>query len=256
MNFSQFLFEFLKKEGHATLPGFGVFSLKTAHAFLDKDGKNILPPGLEIAFDNNAEVENQTFVNFLAKEKGMPFNDAQAEIKKQVDFWNLTLEKEGTLTVENFGTFSIDDSKVHFKQTRTGPVSPDFYGLEEINISEIKKPAAIKDRNKPRAYRFSKSLVWVLPLLAAIAALAYFGLTQPEMLFGKRSFAEDIKSTPVSQPAVQPLKKDTLQNQNPVLDSTGTDSLTTAAAAVSAKKWSSKKYPKSKWQNQKKRRNP
>ncbi|MGV8914212.1 MAG: hypothetical protein ACOH1X_02060 [Kaistella sp.] len=259
MNFSQLLFGFLKKQGRASVPGFGVFSLKTAHAILDKEEKNILPPGLEMSFINNAEDSDQSFAEFLASSNGISFSAAEAEIKKQVTFWNLTLEKEGSLYIPNFGNFFLDDSKVHFKEERNENLSPDFYGLEEINISEIKKARLPKTSAKENSYSFPKSVYWVLPLVLGVLALTYFGITQPEKIFGKKSFPNGLKDLPEKKSEAVSVKKNSAKVDSTTIDSAKADSLKSALIVPKApvKKWSSKKYSKNKWtKKSKKRRNP
>ncbi len=259
MNFSQLLFGFLKKQGRASVPGFGVFSLKTAHAILDKEEKNILPPGLEMSFSTDAGDSDQSFAEYFSSQKGISVSAAEAEIKQQVTFWNLTLEKEGSLSVPDFGTFFLDDSKIHFKEDRNENLSPDFYGLEEINISEIKKARLPKTSTKENSYSFPKSVYWVLPLVLGVLALTYFGITQPEKIFGKKSFPNGLEELPEKKAATVSLKKDSAKVDSTAIDSAKADSLKSAVAVpkTPAKKWSSKNYSKNKWtKKSKKHRNP
>lgn len=252
MNFSLFLLEFLKKEGSVSLPGFGTFYLHTINAVLDKEGKNILPPGAEIAFKTDISAQDHSFVNYLADQKKIPLIEAEIEIRKQINYWNATLEKDKKLEIEHLGTFFLEDSKMNFAGNRAENLSADFYGLEQINISEIKNSPG-KSAN---SYQISKSLYWLAPLIIVIAALAYFGITQPETIFGKKSFKEVQKKelTPIKKNSVE---ADSLKAVQLVMDSIKNDSLKQATAPIKtpAKKWSSKNYSKSQWKKPKKPQN-
>ncbi len=183
MNFNALLLEFLKTNGSLSLLGFGTFYLKNSTAFLDSNGQNILPPGREIAFQNEDHNFSDGFLKFFASKKSISISAAETEIKKHVTFWNSTLEKEGKLIVENIGDFTLAESSVLFTGNRLEKISPDFYGLEEINLAEIKNR-----KTKSKNYQFKPSIWWIAPLILGVVAITYFGITQPEKIFGKRSF--------------------------------------------------------------------
>ena len=63
MNFPLLLLELLKKQGSVSLPGFGTFYLHTVNAVLDKEGKNILPPGAEVAFKTELKIFQLIFMD-------------------------------------------------------------------------------------------------------------------------------------------------------------------------------------------------
>lgn len=240
MNFPLFLLDFLKKHNRVSLPGFGTFYLHTINAVLDKEGKNILPPGAEVAFKTEISGNGNDFVHYLSDEKNIPAIDAEIEIKKQINYWNATLHKEKKVTIAHLGTFFLEDSKVIFSGHRAENISPAFYGLEEINISKLKNSSS-KTRS---SYGFTKSLFWITPLLIAILGVTYLGVMQPEIIFGKKSFRDEVpkKVTPAK---IDHIKPDSLKAVQLKVDSLKNDSLQKANAPV--KKWSSKNHSKSKW---------
>ena len=185
MNFNALLLEFLKTNRPLSLLGFGTFHLKNSTAFLDSNGQNILPPGREIAFQMDSNNLSNDFIKFLAAKKDSSISAAETEIKKHVTFWNSTLEKEGKLILENIGDFTLAESVLLFTGNRLENIAPDFYGLEEINLSEIKNR---KTTNK--SYQFKPSIWWIAPLIVGVLAITYFGITQPEKIFGKKSFTD------------------------------------------------------------------
>ncbi len=257
MNFSFLILEFLKQQGQVPVPGFGTFYLKNTNALVDEDAQNILPPGKEVAFKIDNSAADGSFARYIAQQKNIPLIDAEIEVKKQTNFWYSTLEKEGKFVLENVGTFILDDSRIYFTGKRTDNLSPDFYGLEEINISEIKNSNKhLHNSGENSSYRFSKPVYWVPPLILVISGLTYFAIAQPEQLFGKKSFSKDLDIKPVEKIVKDSIKKDSTTIINPVLDSAKNDSSKSAVVApVPVKKWTSKNYSKSKWKKAKKRQN-
>ena len=253
MNYVLFLLEFLKKQGTISLPGFGTFYLHTINAVLDKNGENILPPGTEVAFKADVTGKADDFAEFLAKRKKIPIIDAEIEIIKQINGWNAALHKNQQVPIENLGTLSLEDGKIIFSGNRTENLSPAFYGLEEINIAEI-KTSPTKNSN---TYQFSKSFFWIIPLLVGVLGLTYVGITQPEMIFGQKSFQNETPKKEVIPVKIDSLKTDSLNTVKLVIDSLKNDSLQKAIVPLKppAKKWSAKNYSKNKWKKSKKRPN-
>lgn len=230
MNFNALLLEFLKTNGPISLSGFGTFHLKNSTAFLDSNGQNILPPGKEIGFQTDDHDLSDDFVKFIADKKGISASAAESEIKKHVTFWNSTLEKDGRLTVEEIGDFILAESFLLFSGNRLEKISPDFYGLEQINLSEIK---IRKTSNK--AYQFKPSIWWIAPLIVGILAITYFGITQPEKIFGKRSFTRSEEKKPVKK-IEKPVVISDSSTINKAKDSLKMDSLQKSALPTAVSK--------------------
>ncbi len=251
MNFSQLLLEFLKKHGAVTLPAFGTFYLNATNASLDEDRKNILPPGTEIGFQPAQNENTGEFAAFYASKKNIDLIAAEGEINKQINYWNTALEKNQELKIENLGAFYLEDSKLIFTGLRLENLSPAFFGLEEINISDIKKGL----RNGSKPYSFIRTLFWLIPLILLISGLTYVGLEKPEIIFGE-------KSVLVEAPKIAPviLKKDSLTLDSLTIspkDSLVKDTIKPIVAPLkAAKKWTTKKYKKTQWKKSKKRQNP
>lgn len=252
MNFSSLLLEFLKTNGTATIIGFGTFYLNYINAELDKDSKSILPPGAEVAFKSDVSDHKKDFSQFIAEKNGIELIDAQIELKKQINYWNATLYKEEKLHLENIGNFFLNDHKINFIGLRTENISPDFYGLEEIQFAEIKNAPS-----KSKSYQFSKSALLVSAVVVIIAAISYLGITQPEVIFGKKSFQKDPPKTNIAAVKKDSLKTDSLKALQIVTDSLKSDSIDKAILPIPApvKRWSSKNNSKNKWKKPRKRQN-
>ena len=253
MNFSLSLLEYLKKQASVSLSGFGTFYLHTINAVLDQEGKNILPPGAEVAFKPDTSGDENKFVQFLSKQKNISIIEAEIEIKKQINYWNAILYKDKKVLIEHLGTFLLEDSKMVFVGNRTENLSPSFYGLEEINISEIKNSS----NRKGNSYQTGKSFFWITTLLIGVLGITYIGVTQPEMIFGKRSFKDEPTKKEIVPAKKNSLKKDSLNAVQLKMDSLKNDSIQNAIAPIKTpgNKWSSKNYSKSKWKKPKKRAN-
>ncbi len=231
MNFSQILLEYLKKQGSVCLASFGTFSLQTTPAALDAEGKSLLPPGMQISFRPDCETTDTAFLQFISGEKSLTLSEAALFVRQQTGYWNAALEKDKTLIIEELGTFYLEDSHLHFKGKRVEAASPAFFGLEEINLSEVRST-----RKSGSSYGFGKVLLWTAIVAGLAAAIAYFTVMQPELLFGKKSFESVPPAPQVATPVVQDtLKTDTLSL---IQDSAAVDS---TAVATPAKKWKPKK---------------
>ncbi len=71
MNISAYILEYLKQYGTATVPGFGVFSLKNSKAIINSENGSILPPASEIKFTIDYEVKADELASFIATQKQM-----------------------------------------------------------------------------------------------------------------------------------------------------------------------------------------
>lgn len=254
MNFPVLILEFLNKHGHVNIPGFGVFYLKDTNASLDNENAHILPPGKEVAFRTETSEKDENLADFIIQKNNLSRIEAEIEIRKLTNFWNSTLEKDGKIAIENIGTFFLDDSKLRFTGERTVNLSPDFYGLEEINLSQIKnaQPTESVDSGA-KPYRFSKTIFWLIPVLLGIGVITYLVLSQPEIIFGQKSFRNGF-GKPIAKKIVNPsAKTDSAVVKQLATDSLKTDS--TATTIAPAKKWSSKKKSTSKWKKSRKPQN-
>lgn len=252
MSVTSLILELLQKQPEVSVAGFGTFYLKKISAALGSDGKSILPPGKEIAFKSGSDSKDESFAQFYAEQKDISLEKAQEEIKKQVTFWNLSLEKDGTVNSEELGTFFLNDSQLHFNGVRLASTEPDFYGLEEIKLAEIGS-RKIKNAEKSASYKFSNWIYWLIALILIISAVSYMAVTKPEMLFGEKSFTENKEPKAAVKIAPVVPKIDTLQQQK-IADSLKTDSLRKADSAKVLpvrKTYKSKKYRSNKYRSKK-----
>lgn len=182
MKMSVHILEFLQKYGKAEVPEFGTFHTENAPAKMDPESKIILPPAKNISYSPDYEISGEKLIQYISEKENIDSAKVQEELKTLTSFWKKTISEKDTLTVEELGIFSNNGDSVHFKGNRISSDAPDFYGLEEINLSDIRKKTAQQNAE----YNFSKSFLWTAVATIAIAAIAYFGYTNQEQLFGKK----------------------------------------------------------------------
>lgn len=257
------IFEFLKLHGRVTVPEFGVFSTGNSRAVLNSESKTILPPGKQIVFEADYSAKDTGLIGFLADKQKISQETAAAELKTQTEYWKATLRNGSSFSVEGLGEFFVSDNQLVFKGDRIVSSSPDFYGLEEIDLKNIRSGNEIqelqRDNLSESEYKFSKPVLWLFLLVLPVLGLAYFGFTQKERLFGKKSFDDlTVKNSTHRIEKKEPVKVDSVKLKA-VADSLTKDSLAKVAAVpvkttkkwTPKKKWSSKKYTKKKWRPKK-----
>ena len=189
MNISAYILEYLKQFGAVTVPNFGVFSLENSKAIINSENGSILPPSSQIAFSPDFEVQSDDLAAFIAGQKQMSLEASKSDLKIQTDFWKKKLQADNILEIPNLGTIFIENEKTHCKGNRVETDHPDFYGLEEIKISDINnsdKPNI--SGNSEKDYKFNRSILWVFLFIIPVAGILIVAYTQKELLFGKKSF--------------------------------------------------------------------
>ncbi|MCJ8154491.1 hypothetical protein MKJ01_12025 [Chryseobacterium sp. SSA4.19] len=212
MNTSAYILEYLKQFGTVAVPGFGIFALENSKAIINSENGSILPPASTIVYKPDYEVKSDELASFIGGEKRMTLEASKTDLQIQTDFWKKKLQAEQTLDIQGLGTIFIEDGETHFKGNRLQSDHPDFYGLEEIRISDInskdtKPEVSVKGKKN---YRFNKSVLWIILIIIPVLGILYVAYTQQELLFGEKSF--DKINTPV-QTKNHMIEKDTIKVQ-------------------------------------------
>ncbi|SIP91880.1 hypothetical protein SAMN05880574_102100 [Chryseobacterium sp. RU37D] len=230
MNISAYILEYLKQFGTVTVPAFGVFSLENSKAIINSENGSILPPASTIVYSPDYEVESDDLPAFIAEQKHMTLNASKTDLQIQTDFWKKKLQANQTLEIQGLGVIFIEDGTTHFKGNRLQSDHPNFYGLEEIKISDInnKNLKQIVPVNAEKDYKFNKSILWAFLIIIPVLGILYVAYTQQELLFGKKSFDKNIsiqtkthriakdtvKVHSYTPPVADSLKKDSVMNEN------------------------------------------
>lgn len=197
MNLGLHIFNFLQENGNIELPGFGVFSIQKKSAAIDETSSKLLPPSLEIQFTENRKVFNSDLSKYIAKLKEANLFLVQSQIKEEVNSWLHQLDQNQKLSVEELGDFSKENDKIVLSQTKGFEKTPQFFGLEEINLEEItlNKTKEIPVEYTDNQYVFNQSILWIFLLILPIGALIFLGLNYQEEIFGKKSFDISTKTS-------------------------------------------------------------
>ena len=259
MNITNYINEFLKERNSVVVSGFGEFFLKNSKAVVDEKTKSILPPAKEIGFNIDYEAKDQGLINFISQKSGLSQSETEADLKKLADYWKKQLSENHLIDIEGLGTFYQSENAVTFKGARIEKTSPDFYGLEEIDLQNLKTPLA--HNTSVEDYKINKSILWIFLLILPVAGLIFLAFTQRERLFGKKSFDDlSVKtsthriktdSAKINQAKADSLKIDSLRQ-----DSIKQDSIKKAVVPVyrkPVKRYTTKKYNSKKWIKSKKR---
>lgn len=227
MNISAYILEYLKQFGTVTVPSFGVFSLENSKAIINSENGSILPPSSQITFKPDYKVESDELVAFISNQKQVTLESAKNELQVQTDFWKKKLQADQNLEIQNLGIIFVENGQAHFKGNRLQSDHPDFYGLEEIRISDINNvdSSAVSEK-LGEEYKFNKSILWIFLFIIPVLGILYFTITQPELLFGKKSF----NTQPQVKSKAEKRVKDTIKvktdsAQMKILDSLRKDSL-------------------------------
>lgn len=251
MNISAYILEYLKQFGSVVVPGFGVFSLENSKAIINSDNGSILPPASQIAFTPDYEIESEELVAFIAAQKQMSLGASRSDLKIQTDFWKKKLQADHMLEIQSLGKLFIHDDQISFSGKRLENDRPDFYGLEEIRISDIKNSEKKeKTTESKKDYTFNKSILWIFLFAVPVLGIAYAGYSQQELIFGKKSFDSISVQTKTKRiEKTLPVKKDsaTLKVSDTLKkDSLRKDSII-KSTVVKTNKTTAPKH-KSKWQ--------
>lgn len=228
MNTSAYILEYLKQFGTVTVPGFGIFSLENSKAIINSENGSILPPASTIVYKPDYELKSDDLAAFIGSQKQMSLEASATDLQIQTDFWKKKLQAEQALEIQGLGKIFLEEGKTHFKGNRLQSDHPDFYGLEEIKISDIndKTLKTAVPVNTEKDYRFNKSILWAFLVIIPVVGILYVAYAQQELLFGKKSFdktnisvqtkthriAEDTVKVQVHAPVVaDSLKKDSVQ---------------------------------------------
>lgn len=249
MNISAYILEYLKQFGTVTVPGFGVFHLENSKAIINAENGSILPPSSQIAFISDYEVQSDELASFISTQKQTSMESVKNELLIQTDFWKKRLQADLLLEIQNLGTIYIEDGQTHFKGNRLQTDHPDYYGLEEIRISDINTTGTVgKQKNTEGDYTFNKSILWTFLFIIPALGLGYLAYTQQELLFGKKSFDSISVQTKTHRIVKDTVKSKKDSAQMKMLDSLKKDSATVPVAKKGVGKQTSKNTKINKWQ--------
>ncbi len=103
MNVVENLYEYLKHNDIAEIPGLGTFRLKNISAQINETTGSITPPCCNVVFDRITE-NNKDFINFMSQREFISFATAEIWIKQYADSLVAKLEKGEQVELPRLGT--------------------------------------------------------------------------------------------------------------------------------------------------------
>lgn len=199
MNIVSHIINYLQfRDKELVLPHFGYFSVQMARAKYDEKSKSFLPPSYTIGFNQDFNVQGTAFLHYLVDQEKLTYKEAERLVATQVALWKYEISDKRELVVESLGRFVKDGEALTFDGERMVGDTPDFFGLEEIPLNQLKK------RSKGGGYKFFKILFWLV-FVAALLGLSVWAYLYPDQVFGQASVLEVLENTPpVSETIVQP----------------------------------------------------
>lgn len=196
MNLGQYLFSYLQEKGSVELPNFGVFSLQKKSAILNEKDATLLPPTYEVFFERNENIINSDFSKYIAEKTGENLFIIQSELKDQIESWKQELAHNKKFSAEELGEFSEENGSLKLASKSNFLHSSNFFGLEEINLKEIKeKKATAEKKDSEDDYVFSKSILWAFLFIIPVGGILFLALTHQDKIFGKKSFDMSVKTS-------------------------------------------------------------
>lgn len=212
------ILQFLEEKSEVKITAFGKFYLNNSPAFYDEESAALLPPGKEVLFDIDYDLKDDEFTNFLAAKNQITFSESTLKIAELTNYWKKTLEEKHELEISGLGNFYVNDDGTIFKGDRFVTKSPDNFGLEKLDLSQLNKKSSTVKSDTTEDYKTSKKAGWWFLLIIPIAALLYFALEKPELVFGKKSFKKsDLMNTINKDKKVAPpliIKTDSLKQDS------------------------------------------
>ncbi len=230
MNIPQYIIELLKESDTVVVDGFGVFSLKTKSALVHDDGL-ISPPSKTISFTYDDHAKNNSLISYLSKKENISILSVEIELKKEVNKWKEQLDNTQNLQIEGIGSIFKGHHDYIFIGEKIETQVSDFYGLEEINLSEIKTNTTPELEiseditQNPSDYKFNNSILWAFLIAIPVLGILYLGIAKQDIIFGKKSI-EKLAVKPLSEIKTIPSVKDSASTQKPDSTSVKKDSAT------------------------------
>lgn len=197
MNLGLHIFNYLQENEMAELPGFGVFTLTKKSATLDEVAAKLLPPTQEITFTENRNLFNSSLSKSIAEKSGENLFLVQTQIKEEVENWLQELSENKTLNIENLGKFNLNEGEIVLQDEKDITRNPNFFGLEEIKLEEIKTPKSdlVSAEDTDNQYVFNYSILWIFLFILPVGAILFFALNNSDKIFGKKSFDMSVKTS-------------------------------------------------------------
>ena len=129
------------RDGELILPFMGAIRLEDVPASFSEDGMVVCPPAKKLAFDNYNLSSNDILLNEYALQREISRMAAKKALYKDLEDLRAKVEKEGSYTLERFGTFLFDKENGYSVDPAPGfEISTETFGLSTLDLRDKQEP--------------------------------------------------------------------------------------------------------------------
>lgn len=128
------------------VPGLGGFMAHHVDARFDKDSNMFLPPLRTLGFNPKLDMNDSLLAQSYVEAYDISYPEALKKIDSEVAELKRTLEIEGRYELDNIGVIVInDEGNYEFEPCEAGVLTPELYGLAEVEIQSLRNEAVADD---------------------------------------------------------------------------------------------------------------
>lgn len=129
------------RDGELILPFMGAIRLEDVPASFSEDGMVVCPPAKKLAFDNYNLSSNDILLNEYALQREISRMAAKKALYKDLEDLRAKVEKEGSYSLEGFGTFLFDKENGYSVDPAPGfEISTETFGLSILDLRDKQEP--------------------------------------------------------------------------------------------------------------------
>ncbi|MCF6296403.1 MAG: hypothetical protein L3J08_00195 [Flavobacteriaceae bacterium] len=147
MTLANYISDLLYRYECIIVPNFGGFITNNKSAKIDSINQTLLPPYKQITFNHHLKNNDGLLASYIASVDKIPYKSAINFIQFEIENWKNKLEHED-LFLEEIGSFSLEDEKLHFEPQKKINYLTSSFGLNSIAAPEVKRIVNKKQAEK------------------------------------------------------------------------------------------------------------
>lgn len=139
MQLSKYISDLLYRYECVIVPGFGGFVSNTISSTVNHFTHTFYPPTKKISFNSQLKNNDGLLANYIAAAENISFEQATANIEKNVARWNLELQNNA-IVLNAIGTLSLNkEQKIIFDPLESTNYLASSYGLSSFKSASIQR---------------------------------------------------------------------------------------------------------------------